>query len=103
MKKFKLHQKGVKALQQLLHDLPDSKLAIEVMALRINFRQWVKSKFDLTYDELEFIDQLNRHFIEYLAIESSNFLAQRKAIRFTAIEFKPVLTETETPTQIIST
>ena len=93
MKKFPLHQKGIKELQQLLYALPDTKLAIEVMALRTDFRQWVKTKFELTHDELNYLDQLNAHFIEYAAIKSSNFLAQRKPIHFAIIEFKPVLVE----------
>ncbi|MES2653047.1 MAG: hypothetical protein V4663_15000 [Bacteroidota bacterium] len=89
MKKFQLHQKGIKELQQLLYDLPDPKLAIEVLNLRTDFKKWVKSKFELTPDELDYLEQLNKHFIEYAAIKSSNFLAQRKPIHFSIVEFKP--------------
>ena len=89
MNKFPLHQKGIKALEQILYALPDHKLAIEVLALRIDFKQWVCTKFKLEPDELAYLNELNKHFIEYAAIKSSNFLAQRKPIHFAVIEFKP--------------
>ena len=89
MNKFPLHQKGIKALEQLLYALPDAKLANEVSALRTDFKQWVCKKFELKPDELDYLNELSRDFIEYAAIKSSNFLAQRKAIHFTIIEFKP--------------
>ena len=98
MSKFQLHQKGILALQQKLYALPDSKLAAEVFALRLDFKKWVKSKFELQPDELDFINDLNPHFAEYAAIKSSNFLAQRKPIQFTIVEFKP---EIAIPTQNI--
>lgn len=89
MKKFELHQKGIKELQQQLYALPDPKLAIEVMNLRRDFKEWVKSKFELTPDELDYLEQMNKPFIEYAAIKSSNFIAQRKPIHFSIVEFKP--------------
>lgn len=89
MNKFPLHQTGIKALLQLLYALPDSKLAIEVLALRTDFKQWIKTKFILNPDELDYLNELNKHFIEYVAIKSSNFLAQRKPIHFVVIEIKP--------------
>ena len=89
MKKFELTQKGIKDLQQLLYELPDPKLAVEVLNLRTDFKKWVKSKFALTADELDYLDQLNKHFVEYAAIKSSNFLAQRKPLHFSIVEFKP--------------
>lgn len=89
MKKFQFHQKGIVELQQQLYALPDPKLAIEVLNLRTDFKKWVKSKFELSPDELDYLEQLNKHFIEYAAIKSSNFLAQRKPVQFSVIEFKP--------------
>ena len=102
MSKFQLHQKGIQELQHKLYALPDSKLALEVLALRTDFKKWVKSKFELQPNELDFINELNPHFVEYAAIKSSNFLAQRKPIRFAVIEFKPELTEIAAPSQNIS-
>lgn len=93
MKKFQLHQRGVQELQRLLYDLPDAKLALEVLALRTDFKEWVKTKFDLQANELDFINELSPQFLEYAAIKSSNFLAQRKPIRFAVIELRPALTE----------
>jgi len=98
MRKFPLHQKGIQKLQHELYALPDSKLALEVLALRTDFKQWVKSKFELQADELDFINELNPHFAEYAAIKSSNFLAQRKPIQFAVIEFRPELIEITIPT-----
>ena len=89
MNKFPLDQKGIKALAQLLYDLPDAKLANEVLTIRTDFKKWLCTKFELEPDELHYLNELNKHFIEYAAIKSSNFLAQRKAIHFTVIEFKP--------------
>ena len=89
MNKFPLHQKGIKALAEQLYALPDAKLVNEVLALRTGFKQWVCTKFELKPDELHYLNELSRDFIEYAAIKSSNFLAQRKAIHFTVIEFKP--------------
>ncbi|RYG22302.1 MAG: hypothetical protein EOO07_00240 [Chitinophagaceae bacterium] len=94
MNKFPLHRKGIQDLQHKLYALPDSKLAVEVLALRTDFKQWIKSKFELKQDELDFINELSPHFAEYAAIKSSNFLAQRKPIQFSIIEFRP---ETELP------
>ncbi|MEJ5995198.1 hypothetical protein WG904_12285 [Pedobacter sp. Du54] len=101
MNKFQLTQGGILALQRLLYELPDSKLAIEVLALRTDFKQWIKTKFELQRDELDFIDELNSHFSEYAAIKLSNFIAQRKPIQFSVIEFKPKLTQTAIPTPCI--
>ncbi len=95
MKKFPLNQKGIQRLQQYLYVLSDIKLAIEVSTLRSGFIQWLKTKFDLTNDELAYLNQLNKHFIEYLAINSSNFLAERKPIYFMVFEFEDLLTESE--------
>lgn len=89
MKKLQLTQEGIKELQQLLYDLPDGKLAIEVLNLRTDFKQWVKDKFELTSDELDYLEQLSKPFTEYVSIKGSNFLAQRKPINFSVIEFKP--------------
>ena len=89
MNKFPLNQKGIKGLQQILYALPDSKLAIEVLALRTDFKQWIKLKFELEPDELDYLNELDKNFMKYAAIKSSNFLAQRKPIRFAIIEFKP--------------
>ena len=93
MKKLPLHQNGIKELTRVLYALSDAKLAIEVVALRSDFKEWIKSKFELNPDELEFLDQMNKHLIEYAAIKSSNFLALRKPLHFTIIEFKPETTE----------
>lgn len=90
MKKFKLHQKGIKALQQFLYALPDPKLAIEVRALRIDFKKWIKTKFELTINDLNLLNQLSVHFTEFAAIKFSNFLAQRIPISFAIIDFKPM-------------
>jgi len=89
MKKFPFHQKGILAVQQQLYALTDKKLATEVFTIRKDFREWIKTKFDLSLDELDYLNKLNAHFIEYAAIKSSNFLAQRKPIQFSIIEFKP--------------
>lgn len=89
MKKFQLHENGIKELQQLLYALPDHKLAKEVFNLRTDFKQWLSTKFELTEQELDFLNQLNHQFLEYAAINSSNFLAERKPIQFSVVEFKP--------------
>ncbi len=102
MKKFPLHQRGIEELQRTLYALPDSKLALEVLALRTDFKRWVKIKFELQAGELDFINELNPHFEEYAAIKSSNFLAQRKPINFAVIEFKPELSNTGVQEQDIS-
>jgi len=89
MKKFSLHQTGIQELQQYLYALPDAKLAIEVSCLRIDFKQWLKTKFELQQDELDFLDQMNKPFTEYAAIKCSDLVALRKPIQFSVIEFKP--------------
>ncbi|MGF1924215.1 MAG: hypothetical protein ACQUHE_08545 [Bacteroidia bacterium] len=89
MKKFQLHQNDIKELQQMLYALPDHTLAKEAFNLRTDFKKWVKTKFELTDQELDFLNQLNHRFIEYAAIKSSNFLAERKPIQFSVVEFKP--------------
>lgn len=81
MKKFKFHQKGLTELQQLLYALPDTKLALEVMALRTDFKEWIKTKFELSVDDLNFLNQLSVHFIEYAAIKASNCLAKRMPVK----------------------
>lgn len=98
MKKFQLHKRGIQELEHTLYALPDSKLAIEVLAIRTDLKQWIKAKFDLQIHELDFIDELNPHFTEYAAIKLSNFIAQRKPIHFAVVEFKPDLVEIELPT-----
>ncbi len=93
MKKFQLHQRGIEELQRILYALPDAKLAAEVLALRTDFKEWVKTKFELQPSELNFIDDLSPQFAAYAAIKSSNFLALRKPIRFAVIELRPELVE----------
>jgi hypothetical protein len=102
MKKFQLHQRGVQELQRILYDLPDDKLALEVLALRTDFKEWVKTKFELQPNELDFINELSPQFLEYAAIKSSNFLAQRKPIQFEVIELRPASTEAAIQNQHIS-
>ncbi|RZK39037.1 MAG: hypothetical protein EOO90_20135 [Pedobacter sp.] len=89
-KKPLFHQKGITLLQQQLYALPDYKLAVEVLAIRSDFKRWIKSKFELSLEETDFLDDLGSQFTEYAAIKSSNYLAQRKPIRFTIVEFQPL-------------
>ena len=81
MKKFLFNPTGIQELQRFLHALPDAKLVKEVVAIRLNFKQWLKGKFQLTLDELNFLDLLSDSFLAYAAIAASNFLAQRKTVR----------------------
>lgn len=81
MKKFLFNPTGIQELQRLLHALPDARLAKEVVAIRLNFRQWLKHKFELTLDELNFLDLLSDSFLAYAGIAASNFLAQRKTVQ----------------------
>jgi hypothetical protein len=83
MKKFQFNPQGIQALQYLLHALPDARLVKEVIAIRLNFRLWLKRKFDLTIDELNFLDLLSDSFLSYAGTAASNFLAQRKTVRLT--------------------
>lgn len=81
MKKFLFNPTGIQELQTLLHALPDARLAKEVVAIRLNFKKWLKVKFSLTLDELNFLDLLSDSFLAYAGIAASNFLAQRKTVR----------------------
>lgn len=85
-KRLLFNQIGIQQIQKKLHALPDLKLAIEVAALRLDFRQWIKSKFNLTLEESAFLDQLNEHFILRVAVRASNFLALRKPVNLTVID-----------------
>lgn len=86
IEKVLFNQIGILQIQKKLHALPDLKLAIEVAALRLDFRQWIKNRFDLTPEELTFLDNLNEQFILRAAIRTSNLLALRKYIKLTVID-----------------
>ncbi|MES2418121.1 MAG: hypothetical protein V4541_08015 [Bacteroidota bacterium] len=86
MRKFPFNQKGIEELQQLLHALPNSKLSIEILALRLDLRTWVKNKFDLTKDQLDFVNEMSNYLVDYAAIKSGNYLAQRIPVNFTVLE-----------------
>ncbi len=85
-KKLTFNQANIQKIQKLLHALPDSKLAEEVASLRLDFKRWIKIKFNLTLEELAFLDQLNKHFLTAAGAKASNLLALRKPIKFTVIE-----------------
>ena len=87
MKKFLFNPKGTRELQRELHALSDARLAKEVASLRLNFRQWLKVRFELSLDELNFLDLLSENFLSYAGIVVSNFVAQRKMI---TLKFKPL-------------
>lgn len=88
MKKFALTQKGIRRLQEKIYALDDRALALEVLKLRTQFKDWIEEKFELDQDETAFIRDLNEQFTIYAAVKLSKMLAQRKQITFNVIEFK---------------
>lgn len=90
MKKPSFSTLGIKEVQLSLYSLSDEDLALEVYQLRIDLKKWITGKFSLDYAEKEKLEQLSPSFVEYAAIKLSNFLAQRKPLQFTVVDFEPI-------------
>lgn len=93
MRKFPFNQKGLDDLQLLLFSLPDNLLAKEVYAIRTDFRHWVKEKFILSISNRETLKHIDEQFIRHISIKSSNYVAERKTVTLTIIDYFPTQTQ----------
>lgn len=88
MKKFPLNQKGIQELQQELHALSNPKLLLEIRALKLDLPDWIKSKFNVSTEQLECMHQWSENFRNYISVKCGIALAKRIVINFTIFDFK---------------
>lgn len=77
---FPLTTAGVQELINELYAMPDPELQLEADAIGANFRMWVKSHFELSATQIQYLDQIDERWITNAATESKYFFENRLPI-----------------------
>ncbi|MES2418331.1 MAG: hypothetical protein V4541_09090 [Bacteroidota bacterium] len=77
---FSLTNAGAQELIDELYALPQTELQVEADAAGADFRSWVKSHFELSQTQVQYLDQVDQRWIEDAAEESKYFLENRLPI-----------------------
>jgi len=103
MEKQPLTPTGVQAFLDELYALPDEQLQQEAQALALDFSGWLSSHFELTADQIEFIDdELSASFISFVSSRVPFVMEHRLPITYSVFK-KPPAEEEEEWGKIITT
>lgn len=87
MKKMIFNAMGIQALQAELYALKDELLYMEATAVTTDFRSWMKSKFEFSLSQIDYLDKLSSDFIYYISQRISFAIAHRLPIYFNQPNF----------------
>jgi len=87
MKKMIFNAIGIQSLQTELYALKDELLFMEATAANTDFRNWMKSRFDFSPPQIDYLDKLSSDFIYYTSQRVSFALAHRLPIYFNYANF----------------
>ncbi len=93
MKKFPLTKQGIRELHQELHQLNDTELLQEIIAMRRHFAGWLHTKFHLSPEQMLHIRRLSSSFLHFACTKFTSDLAHRRCIDFTIFAQKRGLRE----------
>lgn len=82
MSKFPLTTAGVQDLINQLYALPQPELQIEANAVGSDFRLWVKTHFDLSATQEEYLEKIDQQWIDDASYSTKRFLENRLNIEF---------------------
>ena len=87
MKKMSFTAMNIQFLQTELYALKDELLFMEATALATDFRNWMKSKFDFSPAQLDYLNKLSSDFIYYTSQRVNFAIANRLPIYFNQPNF----------------
>jgi hypothetical protein len=79
---FPLTTAGVQELINELYAMSDPELQLEANAIGADFRLWIKSHFELSATQIQYLDQIDERWINDAAVNSKYFLENRLPIAF---------------------
>lgn len=87
MKKLPFNATTIQFLQTELYALKDNLLAMEATAVSTDFRNWLKSKFEFSPSQYQYLEQMRSDFINYASERISFALINRLPIYFNSPSF----------------
>lgn len=80
MQKQPFTQAGFTALQSQLYQLNDTLLQLEAKAIALNFEHWFFNHFDVSLNQLSFLNEISPEALSFIAKQTSFAVANRLPI-----------------------